>query len=269
MDERLTDTLKAFHTITGCRIAIFDEWNNEIAAYPRPICALCERLRQNGDIDAQCRECDKQAFLRTKDADGAEIYLCHMGLYECVSPIRTREGVFLGTIMIGQMRTKDTSDIIREKAAHYLPLSMLETLLPSATLLRRDVLKAGAHIMSVCAEYLCLSESIHQKRPLLVQRLTQIIEENLSRKLTVKDMAEHFGISETTLYQLTKKHFNLAPMQYVNTLRAQRARELIAQGMRLAQIGVQVGIPDENYLGRVLRRTFGKSYRKLKEERNL
>ncbi len=267
MDERLQKTLQAFYEITHCRIAIFDEWRNEIIAYPKKLCDFCRCLRENKIADARCRACDDAAFLRTKQSDTLEIYACHMGLTECIAPVRNENGVFLGYIMIGQATTENERLSIECTAAQYMEKERASLLLHSVPLLQRQVIESSSYLMTVCAEYLCLTKSIQKKYTPLVQKITKFILDNLQSKLTLLQLSQQFHMSESSLYFLTKKYYNLPPIEYINSLRLEKARALISKtDLKLNEIGELVGICDGNYLGRLLRKKYGKSYREIKKE---
>ena len=64
--EKLKEVLRSFYTLTGVRIAVLDEWYNEITAFPEQICALCRRMRADEKTDALCKRSDREAFLRAE-----------------------------------------------------------------------------------------------------------------------------------------------------------------------------------------------------------
>lgn len=94
-------------------------------------------------------------------------------------------------------------------------------------------------------------------------RLTPLIEwlsENLSRSITVLEMADFINVSERQLSRLFKQHLSYAPAQYLTQLRLTRARDLISEDNRtLQQIARQVGFASYDSFRRAFERQFGLS----------
>ena len=42
--SKLYEVLHSFYTLTGIRIAVFNEWHHEIAAYPQELCDFCQKI---------------------------------------------------------------------------------------------------------------------------------------------------------------------------------------------------------------------------------
>ena len=265
MDNTLHEVLKSFYRITSCRIGLYDEFYNETAAYPKQGCAFCRAVRQDPRCDQRCRDCDREAFERAYQKDAPVIYTCHIGLSECVAPLRDRRGAFVGYVMIGQSALGCDMHDIRQKASEYLPRGAAEELTRGIRVIGHDVLTAASYIMSVLAKYLCLTDTISVRRPEGAVRLDRYVRDNIRDRLSVADMAAYMRVSPGSLYLMTKKYFNLAPARYVTSVRLEMAVELIREsGLPLWQIGERVGIADSNYLGRLIRRRYGKSYRQLR-----
>ena len=86
--EELKKTLIDFYNVTGVVIALYDAQKNRIYAYPEEQCEFCGEIRKNPKIDKKCVECDNYGFDKCAHSKKLEIYKCHMGLFEAVSPIK-------------------------------------------------------------------------------------------------------------------------------------------------------------------------------------
>ena len=127
--------------------------------------------------------------------------------------------------------------------------------------------------LTACAlrKYACFNgeESIAQS-PLTArqaQRLAGYIRENVSSKLSLKELAELTGMSKTGLLQRFKASFRRTPHQYVLEARISRARELLEQSdLPISQIAVSCGFADQAHLSISFKRNVGMTpsrYRRL------
>ncbi|MGY4691462.1 AraC family transcriptional regulator [Salibacterium sp. K-3] len=92
------------------------------------------------------------------------------------------------------------------------------------------------------------------------QQLFYFINNHLDKKLTLKILADQVYLSESHLSLLFRQHLKMAPMEYVRTVRMQKARELLlTTNMPLKQIAETIGIDDQSQLSRSFRQTVGVS----------
>ena len=145
----LNTVLQNLYVLTGVRIAVFDEWQREIAAYPSSICDYCREHRSLSAFDELCRISDAKAFETAEKTRLQYTYRCHAGLYESVCPI-VSDNVVIGFLMIGQFLgngdpTKDREGTDYGNDIQQLPMDKVQSI---------------AAIMSICAEYLCFSKTI-------------------------------------------------------------------------------------------------------------
>ena len=91
------------------------------------------------------------------------------------------------------------------------------------------------------------------------------IAENLSRKLNIKDIAAHAGISYYYLCRLFPKVMGMNLTEYINREKLRQAQYLIAEvGLTVEQAGSTVGIDDPKYLSRLFRQYVGMTISEFK-----
>jgi AraC family transcriptional regulator, L-rhamnose operon transcriptional activator RhaR len=91
-------------------------------------------------------------------------------------------------------------------------------------------------------------------------RLTSYISETLDHDWTVGEMARFVGVSASHLQRLFKVQTRSAPIAFLKELRLSRARELLESTfLRVKEIGVKVGMPDESHFTRDFKNRFGSS----------
>lgn len=94
---------------------------------------------------------------------------------------------------------------------------------------------------------------------------THFMYENIENKLTLKELADHFGYSESYFYRLFYKETQYAPITYFLHLKIDRASQLLKNTtMKINQIALKLGFDDPYYFSRLFKKIVGmspKSYR--------
>ena len=77
---------------------------------------------------------------------------------------------------------------------------------------------------------------------------THFMTENLENKLTLKELASHFGYSESYMYRLFFKETGYAPMNYFLHMKIDRACQLLLHtNMKINQVALKLGFDDPYY----------------------
>lgn len=99
-----------------------------------------------------------------------------------------------------------------------------------------------------------------------VERLLQRIQDNPAKWWTVAEMAEYCNISENYLRTLFRKHTGLAPKEYIDNLKMNRAVEMLNNPqMKIYEIAERLGYVDNYHFIRRFTKVLGQSpgkYRK-------
>jgi AraC-like DNA-binding protein len=99
-----------------------------------------------------------------------------------------------------------------------------------------------------------------------VELLLQRIQDNPAKWWTVSDMAEYCNISENYLRTLFRKHTGLAPKEYIDNLKMNRAVEMLNNPqMKIYEIAERLGYIDNYHFIRRFTKVLGQSpgkYRK-------
>ncbi|MFV0399660.1 MAG: helix-turn-helix domain-containing protein [Oscillospiraceae bacterium] len=94
----------------------------------------------------------------------------------------------------------------------------------------------------------------------VVNKAVHFIEENYSNKLSLATLAEEIHVSETYLSSLFKKSTGMSPIQYITSIRINRAIDLLQNSaMKINDIAAIVGYPDQTYFTKVFKRVTGKN----------
>ncbi|MDE7378209.1 MAG: AraC family transcriptional regulator [Paraprevotella sp.] len=102
----------------------------------------------------------------------------------------------------------------------------------------------------------------------LIDATVHYMKENLEKKLTVKDIAEHIGYSVSRFSAMFKSTTGYSPVDYFNRLKIQRACYLLdCADMRVNQVCYKIGISDCYYFSRLFSKVMGMSPKKYKQKK--
>lgn len=105
-----------------------------------------------------------------------------------------------------------------------------------------------------------------QNMPDQIKDITNYLNRNFSKELSLDALASSFSISKYHLCRSFKKYTGFTLNEYVTQLRLERAKELLRTTTLPAnRIGTLVGITDENYFYRLFRKATGQSPHKYRK----
>lgn len=91
-----------------------------------------------------------------------------------------------------------------------------------------------------------------------ISKAMNYIEDHLSDKLSVDDLAEYLGMSPTAFYKRFKQAAGDTPLQYIKKMRLTKARTLMVYQQQSAiQAALNVGYESPNQFSREFKRFFG------------
>lgn len=92
-----------------------------------------------------------------------------------------------------------------------------------------------------------------------VQMIVSLMRQEFHRDLTLGELAQSVNLSTSYLHHLFKAETGTSPWLYLNSLRLERARELLVTTMlSVKQVMVCVGMKDVSHFGREFKKAYGK-----------
>jgi len=86
------------------------------------------------------------------------------------------------------------------------------------------------------------------------------MRENIERKVTLQEMAEHAGLSSSRFSLLFQQQTGYPPLKYLNQLKIQKAcHYLDFTDMKVNQISPKLGFEDAFYFTRIFTKIMGSS----------
>ena len=110
---------------------------------------------------------------------------------------------------------------------------------------------------------------LHVEKPELLDQVMMYVEEHLSDKITLAEVARHFWVSQSTVSQTFRNKMGVSFYRCVTQRRLISAKTLIQQGLSLETVAEQVGFTDYSAFYRAFKQEYGispRQFRKLQEK---
>lgn len=93
-----------------------------------------------------------------------------------------------------------------------------------------------------------------------VQQVITLMEDSFDKQLCVTDLAKAVNLSPWRLCHIFKSETNVAPLQYLRTLRMEHAKRLLETTfLSVKQVMTAVGVTDESHFVRDFKTAYGVS----------
>lgn len=93
----------------------------------------------------------------------------------------------------------------------------------------------------------------------VISKIITFIHRNYMRRITLDDIANHVYLSRSYVSKLFKEEMGCPLMSYINRVRVQKSKALLARDMSLTVVAYNVGFEDQSYYTKVFKRLTGYS----------
>lgn len=266
-DNELIGLMSDFYTLTGIRIVLFDSDYNELFSYPANKKTFCSHMRQNEKFNQKCLKCDKKAFEKCNESKSLEVYKCHAGLIEAVSPIIENKKI-IGYMMFGQVTDNknkqeffcEISDIVKQYSKDHDIDEFIKKIKHKSD---KQIL-AAAKILDAITEYVLLKEIVKLSNRQIIEKIDLYIDTHINDDISIDMICKKFDIGRTKLYDIMSKYTNCGVASYIKQRRLNKAKHLLkTTDLKISEISDAVGFSDYNYFLRVFKKEFGISPKKF------
>ncbi|RMF57389.1 MAG: AraC family transcriptional regulator [Bacteroidetes bacterium] len=94
-----------------------------------------------------------------------------------------------------------------------------------------------------------------------IARAIEHVSSHLNEAVTIEDLAARAGMSRAVFHRKFKQATTMSPLQFVKTMRLNKAAMMIAGGMNVNEAAMEVGYVSSSQFSREFKRLFGKSPR--------
>lgn len=265
--RELSEIINDLNILTGIKCVLYDDKFNPIYHYEKKKCGFCSLIRENAEYSKRCLQSDLEGLQKCTESGNPCTYRCHMGLSEILTPIISGD-VTIGFILVGQSICDENIERVKKNIAKYPDkdkIPMLYEELDKVKSLSVDELAAMARLVNICTSYIDMKKLIKQREEPTRMLLDEYIRENMRYKISVENLMRAFGMSRSSLYNFSVKHFGMGITEYVSKLRIDTARDLLLNtDMSVSEISYTVGIYDTNYFIKQFRIKYGMSPKRWK-----
>ena len=105
-----------------------------------------------------------------------------------------------------------------------------------------------------------IMEQGDSRHRVLLQRISQYIEENYDQDLSLTDLAEHFHLSYSYLSSYFKQQTNENLTTYINKVRIEKAKQLLLNwDLSISEVNRMTGFSEHNYFSKVFKKITGQT----------
>jgi len=224
------------------RITFFDVADSETAdQFSRPRSGFCAvRRKRDAEFDRRCVECDREHLHEAKGSRRAVIYRCHAGLLEGVVPLYNRRGLYLGSLVFGQIAPPEMKRC-GAGVRHGDETELTEI----------------ARLLKIVGEYIIQQEMILLRRPPWVGKVEEYLAAHWKEKITLANLSRIAGVSPSQLAHGFAGEFGQPLRPYLCKLRLERAKTMLENGAGSKEAAAATGFYDEFHLSKAFKREYG------------
>ena len=123
-------------------------------------------------------------------------------------------------------------------------------------------LKILAYLGRACVDH--GAGILKAEKPELLDKVTAYIEAHYTEHITIKELAQKFFVSDSSISHHFKQKMGISIYHYVTQRRLISAKNLISEGVPLEQVATRVGFSDYSAFYRAFKQEFGISPRQYK-----
>ena len=261
--EKLLSLLKDFYVITRIRITVFDDEMNEMISYPEQVAGFCKIVRSTQAGRTACANCDRAACERAGRERKTQLYRCHAGMTEAVTPLFVND-ILAGYLLFGHVFSYDSFEEgwpEIQRCCEHLPLDMdaLKEACKERPIISQDYVRSATQILLAVSQYLVMEQMAAPHKDTLASSFDQYISSHFTQDLNVPQLCSHFHIGKTQLYKLSRRLYGCGVAAHIRSLRIRLAKQLLSaeEDLSLGEIAFRCGYSDYNYFINVFTRETG------------
>lgn len=184
----------------------------------------------------------------------------------------TQKETYAKVILSGYADFENAREALRYGSLEFLtkPLEKTELMTCLQTIVSRLDETRQANRLKLETSFISLPQ-LSDQLPQAVLAIVDWIHEHYREKIVTSQMAHELGYSESSLYNLMKKHLNITINEYINQYRISLAIKLMLENptMLVYEMAEEVGYVDYRYFERVFKKYVGVTVKQFKESKGL
>ena len=260
---KIEEILQSFYEISGMDVAIVNS-KNKILARRYSGAHYCSAVHQSPKCQEICNASDRDALCCAAEKRGLHVYRCPFGIYEALMPIyKNDEVVAYVFVGMGVEDGEESARMLMDAALDVSPnlnKNMLKKSIRELPKYTREKLDAYAAFLPLIAEYIEANDLLSDNEMTVGQLVKTYVKNNLSKKITLKELSFMLHCSTVTLTEHFKKEYGITIMKYVMQKRMEKAERLLLHSeLSVREISEECGFPDIEYFSRCFKSYHGSS----------
>lgn len=254
----IEEVLHSFHTVSGMNISVLDRDFHTVYMIQSPDDTLCTEIHRNPKAIERCKAHDIEKLSIVKRELKPMLYTCPFGLAEAIVPI-LRDDVPIGYLFASLGVEKGKEYNILSKCS-FCRAEKISLLIEKSCNRNENELASFFNILKIMADYLATDNSLTEGSKSIGALVKRYIKYNLSRKLTLPQIAKNLHCSTVTITEHFRREFGITINEYITRKRMELAQQLLlTTDMPLNQIASSSGFSDVEYFSRAFKKYHGES----------
>ena len=252
----IEDILRDFHIVSGMDISVIDSDFHTLSLSKCQYETVCTALHRDVRAFDICKESDIERLTAVKQSLQPMLYTCPFGITEAIVPI-VRDNELVGYIMsalgIKECQEAEVQELISASCINNG--SLINEQINKSRKLSSAEISAYFNMMKVLARYIAEDDTLISSYESIGQLIKRYIKNNLTRKLTLNDIARNLHCSTVTLTEHFKREYGITINEYTTKKRMELAEKLlISTDKPLREIASMTGFADVEYFSRTFKK---------------
>ena len=254
--ERLLKILSAYNTVTGIELSLLDSAYRTVISVGRRQDSFCSYVHLSDVCLGICRASDIEKLNLASRRCEEIVFTCPFGITEAIVPIIRHDkpiAYFFATL--GVLKETQSTCVPLPKCLSRAEADRLKADLKSTT---ESEVQAHLVLLRAIAESIAQDPSITEVEENVGGLIKEYIKRNLTKKISLSDIAWHLHCSTVTLTQSFKGEFGITIVDYITKKRMELARRLLlSTDEPVSKIAESVGFADSEYFSRLFKKHHG------------
>lgn len=258
---KIKPIIDSFSSLLNVKITFYssnmDEW---LTGYHTGKSDFCTMLQKELSSRVRCMQQDDQMCRKCKLNKKSYVYNCYAGLTEIVIPVFVDEDNLLYAF-VGQFRTKENlnENIKEELRKKNLDVNEFEKAFLDRPYFSQKQVDNMLLIFQRFCEYIIKTEDLKVKASSLCESIMLYIKDNLSKPVSISDVATFINKSESTITHVLKKETGLSFKEYLIECRINEFEKIVINNPDIAinEASRLVGYDESLYFSRLYKKKRG------------
>ena len=262
MFQEIKRMMDSFSDISGLKISLIDNRYRGLVISGYRAGEYCALLHRVQNCLTTCLQSNTEAFQYVTQTKEPYIYRCPFGFVEIVAPIVENEAVY-GFLIAGPIleQSKGSVELLYSQAEQYGMCDDREELSQAVESVRyysSDQIRAFCDMLVLLASYVVQSGQMRTAAKTVGQLAKDYVKRNLSRKISLSELALHIHCSTVTVTQHFRREFGISVMEYITQKKMKLAGQLLTESnLTVGEIAARCGFCDAEYFSKCFKKSFG------------